>query len=146
MHTPSDIQIFQARAVLFMGPRGPWLEHLVQDEGLSFEDAARALVGWELIPYIDTLHGHMATLIKKNREVHLAVFRRFRGKGHINAARIREFFQPILDKEVFLVTKLAAKDDPRFILHFGFQELGVTIGDDITTYILNNIRYPRKAA
>ena len=99
------------------------------------------LDGWELIPYIDSEHGHMATLLKRNKEVHFAGFRRFRKKGYINATRLAEFFQPILDKEVFLVTKLAEADSSSFIEHLGFEQLGVTM-NGFRTFILNEIKYP----
>lgn len=141
MQAPSDIKCYQARANRYTGDRGPWLEHLVEDEGLSFEEASHVLGYWECIPYIDPIYGHMATLLKRNKEVHFAGYRRFRRKGYITPERIRSFFQPILDREVYLVTKLG-RDEPRaFIEHLGFQQLGSTI-DGTTTFILNEIKYP----
>lgn len=141
MRVPGDVQAYRSRTALYSGDRGPWLEHLVEDEGVPLEQAHEMLGRWQCIPYIDPAHGHMATLIKLNKEVHLAVYRRFRGKGHINRRRILEFFKPILDKEIFLVTKLAKKDDASFITRLGFQELGVTLDGEIQTYILNEIGY-----
>ena len=144
MKLPSDIQTYKARATYYRGLRGPWIEHLIEDEGLDFSQALRALQDWELIPYIDSKHGHMATLLKRNKEVHVAAYRCFRKKGHVTTTRLLEFFKPILEKEVFLVTKLAPGEDSRFIEHLGFQPLGVTI-DGVKTYILNEIQFPRAA-
>lgn len=120
---------------------GPWIEHLMDDEGLSLSDARAVLAGWEAIPYIDQKHGHMATLMKRNREVHFAVFKKYRLRHHINVTRIKKFLQPILDSNVFLVTKLDNPKDEPFIKRLGFEELSVA-NDGITCYILNNIRYP----
>lgn len=146
MLIPADVQAYRARANLYSGDRGPWLEHLIEDEHVPAEQAHEMLSGWECIPYVDPEHGHMATLIKKNKEVHFAAYRRFRHRSHITPKRLREFFQPILDKEIFLVTKLVVgSDDARFITHLGFQELGVTLDGKIQTYILNEIRYPRSS-
>jgi hypothetical protein len=109
----------------FTGVFGPWMEHLVEDEGLSVGQAREALEPCKALPYIDSKQGHIATLIKKNKEVHLALFRKYRGKGYINARRIKEFFEPILNDEVFLVTKVGEKEDARFIERLGFEKLGV---------------------
>jgi hypothetical protein len=140
MQVPSDIRIYQARAPRYTGVRGPWLEHLVEDENLSYEDAMAALGDWQLIPYIDPKHGHMATLLKRNKEVHFAIVRKFRHKGHVNMRRIREFLEPILNEEIFLVTKVGRDEDARFIERLGFQTLGSTIDGSIKTYILNELR------
>ena len=141
MRVPADVQTYNARKPRHAGVRGPWLEHLVEDEGMDIAQAMSALDSWELLPYIDEQHGHMATLLKKNKEVHIAAYRRFRKRGHVNARRIAEFFKPILDAEVFLVTKLAPSEDSRFIEHLGFETLGVTI-DGVRTFILNEIKFP----
>lgn len=121
---------------------GPWMEHLVQDEGMTIAQARETLSGWEAIPFIDPKHGHMATLIKRNREVHFAIYRRFRRKAQVTSRRIADFLQPLLDKNIFLVTKVAKEDSARFIEHLGFQELGTTMDGSIRTYILNAIKYP----
>lgn len=126
---------------VFSGPRGPWLEHLVSDEGMTLEQALQVLALFECIPYACEKHGHVATLIKRKKEVHFAAYRRFRKKVLISHARIAEFLQPILDKEHFLVTKLAKGEDSSFIERLGFQQLGSTI-DGTRTYILNSIKYP----
>jgi hypothetical protein len=123
------------------GPRGPWSEHLVEDEGMTLEQALQVLATFECLPYRDPKHGHVATIIKRNKEIHFAAYRRYRKKVLISHARIAEFLQPLLDKEVFLVTKLAKGEDPAFIERLGFQRLGATI-DGTTTYILNSITYP----
>ena len=141
MRVPADVQTYNTRKARYAGVRGPWLEHLVEDEGLTIAQAMSMLDDWELLPYIDEQHGHMATLLKKNKEVHIAGYRRFRKRGHVNARRIAEFFKPILDAEVFLVTKLAPSEDSRFIEHLGFEPLGVTI-DGVRTFILNEIKFP----
>ena len=143
MRAPSDVRTYQARARLYTGDRGPWLEHLVEDEGMTMEQASEALGPWETIPYIDEKRGHMATLIKLNKEVHLAIYRKFRHRGQVTAKRITEFFKPLLDENIFLVTKVGKDDDARFIEHLGFEQLGVTIDGAIRTYILNELRMPR---
>ena len=108
---------------------------------MTIAQAMSMLDDWELLPYIDEQHGHMATLLKKNKEVHIAAYRCFRKRGHVNARRLAEFFKPILDAEVFLVTKLAPGEESRFIEHLGFEPLGVTI-DGVRTFILNEIKFP----
>ena len=123
------------------GPRGPWTEHLMEDEGLTLEQALQLIASYECIPYNDPVHGHVATIIKRNKEIHFAAYRRFRKKVLISTERIAEFLQPLLDKEVFLVTKVAKDENCRFIERLGFQRLGSTI-DGTTTYILNSITYP----
>ena len=141
MQLTGDILRFQQRAKHFEGPLGPWLEHLVEDEGLSLGDARNVLMGWQALPYMDDRRGHMATLIKRNKEVHFAIFRKYRRVAQVSSKRIASFLQPLLDKEVFLVTKVAPDEDDRFIKHLGFEELGVTMGG-VRTFILNSIRYP----
>lgn len=143
MRTPSDIRTYQARARQYTGDRGPWLEHLVEDEGLTMEQASEVLAPWEMIPYIDERRGHMATLIKRNKEVHFAIYRKHRHRGQVTAKRIREFLKPILDENIFLVTKVGKDEDTRFVEHLGFEPLGVTIDGAIRTYILNELRMPR---
>lgn len=143
MQVPSDVRSYQARAPRYEGTRGPWLEHLVEDEGMSYEEAMAALSQWELIPYIDEKQGHMATLLKKNKEVHFAIFRKYRHKGNVSLRRIREFLQPLLNENIFLVTKVGRDEDARFIEHLGFQLLGSTIDGNIQTYILNELRHTR---
>ena len=143
MQVPADVRTYQARKRLYTGVRGPWLEHLVEDEGLTYDEAIEALSAWECIPYLDDQQGHMATLIKRNREVHFAIYRRFRGKNGITSKRIKEFLQPLLDDNIFLVTKVGKEESARFIEHLGFQELGATMDGSVRTYILNEIKYPR---
>lgn len=126
----------------FTGSMGPWMEHLVQDEGMTIAQARETLSGWEAIPFIDPKHGHMATLIKRNREVHFAIYRRFRRKAQVTSRRIAEFLQPLLDKNIFLVTKIDNPEDAKFIEHLGFQELSVA-PDGVQCYILNELKYPR---
>lgn len=140
---PADVLQYRRRAASYTGDFGPWLEHLVEDEGLSLGEARAALDGFTAIPYVDAEFGHMATLIKKNKEVHFAAYRKFRHRSFITPKRIAEFFQPILDSEVFLVTKVSNNESAAFIRHLGFEELGVTLDGNFKTYILNEIRYPR---
>ena len=144
MQTPSDVRCYQARNNLYRGSRGPWLEHLVEDEGLTYEEAMEALKDWEIIPYIDEKRGHMATLIKRNREVHFAIYRRHRARGNVTTKRIKDFLQPLLEKNVFLVTKVGKDESARFIERLGFQELGATMDGSVRTYILNEIKWPGK--
>jgi len=141
MQFPSDIRVHQATVARFTGDRGPWLEHLVEDEGMSFEQAMETLAPWKLIPFHDENGTHMGTLLKDKKEVHFAGYRKYRYSGNITAKRLAEFFQPILDAEVFLVTKIDPKESSRFIEHLGFQEMGVA-GDGVRTFILNDIKYP----
>lgn len=143
MQAPSDIQLGFKRSSLYRGDRGPWIEHLMEDEGMTYPEAMLALEPWECIPYIDAKRGHMATMIKLNREVHFAIYRKYRNTGQVTSRRIAEFLKPVLDKNVFLVTKVAAGEDHRFIERLGFEELGVTMDGMIRTYILNEIKMPR---
>lgn len=106
-----------------MNPAMPWIEHLMQDEGLSYEAAREMLEGYEFIPYVENGE-HMATLLKKNAEVHFAGFKQYRGKGYITRRRLREFLEPILKREGFLTTKLADGEPDVFIKKLGFVEMG----------------------
>ena len=141
MQLTGDALKYSQRAKHYEGPLGPWLEHLVEDEGLSLGEARNVSMGWQAMPYVDPVRGHMATLIKRNKEVHFAIFRKHRRRAQVTSKRITDFLQPILDKEVFLVTKVAPGEDSRFIEHLGFEELGVTMGG-VRTFIQNSIRYP----
>lgn len=142
MRAPSDVRTYQARATHYTGPRGPWLEHMVEDCGCTMDEAVGFLSPYECIPLIDEKKGHMATVIKHNKEIHIAIYRRWRNRAQVNRARIAKFLQPMLDKEHFLVTKVGKDEDCRFIRHLGFQPLGVTI-EGLRTFILNEIKYPR---
>ena len=141
MQLSGDLLKYTQRAKHYEGPLGPWFEHLVEDENLTLGEARNILLGWQALPFTDPKQGHMATLIKRNKEVHFAIFRRFRRSGQVTSKRIKSFLQPLLDKEVFLVTKIAPDEDSRFIEHLGFEELGATMAG-VRTFILNNIRYP----
>ena len=142
MQTPADVRTFQARSRHYAGVRGPWLEHMVEDCGCTLEEATGFLAPYECIPYIDEKQGHMATLIKRNKEVHFAIYRKHRHRTNVTSRRIKDFLQPLLDKEKFLVTKVAPDEDDRFIRHLGFEPLGVTM-EGLRTFILNEIKYPR---
>lgn len=142
MRVPADVRTYQARANLYQGDRGPWLEHMVEDCGCTLEEASMLLADYEMIPVIDEARGHMATIIKRNKEIHLAVYRKFRHKNQVTRAKLAQYLQPLLDKNFFLVTKVAAEDDTRFIERLGFERLGSTM-DGVKTYILNEIKYPR---
>ena len=50
------------------GSFGPWIEHLMDDENFSYEQAKLMLSGWEPIPIIDEKRGHIATVIKKKKK------------------------------------------------------------------------------
>lgn len=140
MLIPASVRIFNANAPLLKGDAGPWIEHLTQDENLSVAEARDVLRNYEVIPYVDPKHGHMGTFIKRNKEIHFALYRRFRRPKAEAAQRMREFLQGILEREVFLVTKVAKDDDARFIEHLGFEPLGVTMDGALRTYILNDIK------
>lgn len=120
-----------------MNPMLPWIEHLMQDEGLSYPDVRRMLEGWEPIPYVEG-GIHMATLIKRNAEVHFAAFKQYRGKGYITRTRLRRFLQPILDAEGFLVTKLSPRESDVFVRRLGFAKIGESASHRI--YMLNEIK------
>lgn len=121
-----------------MNPMLPWIEHLMQDEGLSYRDARAYLEGWEPIPFVED-GIHLATLIKRGAEVHLAIFKPYRHKGYITRARLRRFLQPILDAEGFLVTKLAPGEPDDFIRRLGFAPIGESASHRI--YMLNAIKH-----
>jgi hypothetical protein len=121
-----------------MNVRGPWIEHLMEDEGLSYPDASKMLEGYESIPFIENGE-HMATLIKQNAEVHFAIYRQYRNKGNISARRLRAFLLPILEAEGFLMTKISGEEDDRFVRKLGFQQIGKSsCGKRI--YMLNEIK------
>lgn len=141
MQPSGDVLKYIHRSKHYVGPMGPWFEHLIEDEGLDLAEARNTLKDWQAFPFIDPKYGHMATLIKRNKEVHFAAYRRYRQKAQVTSRRIAAFLQPLLDKEIFLVTKLSSDEDSRFIEHLGFEELGATMGG-IRTFILNTIRYP----
>ena len=142
MQAPADVRTYQARTRAYTGERGPWLEHMVEDCGCTLEDAMRYLDPYECIPLIDEKKGHMATVIKRNKEIHIAIYRRWRHRAQVSIARINRFLKPLLEREHFLVTKVAADEDDRFIRHLGFEPLGTTI-EGFKTFILNEIKYPR---
>ena len=142
MRTPADVRIYQARANLYQGDRGPWLEHMVEDCNCTIDEAAQLLADYEMIPVIDATRGHMATIIKRNAEIHLAIFRKFRHKNQVTVEKLKQYMQPLLDKGGFLVTKIEAGADPRFIERLGFVKMGSTM-DGVTSYILTEIEYPR---
>lgn len=122
-----------------MNARGPWIEHLMQDEGLSYPDAAKQLEGYDVIPFVENGE-HMATLLKKNAEVHFAAYRQYRGRGKINVRRLRTFLLPILDAEGFLVTKIGRDEDDTFVRRLGFGQIGET-PTGMRIYMLNEIKF-----
>lgn len=115
----------------------PWVEHLMQDEGLDYRAARERLEGWAPVPYVENGE-HMATLIKRGAEVHFAIFKQYRGRGYITRARLRAFLQPILDDEGFLVTKLTRDEPDAFIRRLGFAPIGESPSHRI--YMLNEIK------
>lgn len=118
-----------------MNLRGPWIEHLMQDEGLSYPQACDYLDGYEFIPYVEN-DEHMASLAKKGAEVHFAIYKQYRGR-HISRRRLKQFFLPILQKEGFLVTKLAKNEPEDFIVRLGFGQIGESPSHRI--YMINDI-------
>jgi hypothetical protein len=140
MIVPATVRLFNATASLLTGDAGPWLEHLTQDENLTVAEARDVLRHYEVIPYIDPKFGHMGTFIKRNKEIHFALYRRFRRPKVQAAQRMRDFLQEMLTREVFLVTKVAKDEDASFIEHLGFEPLGVTLDGALRTYILNDIK------
>jgi hypothetical protein len=125
-----------------IGVDGPWIEHLMDDEGLSYEQARELLLAWERIPINDPVLGHMATILKRNKEIHLAIFKRFRAKAQVSRKRILEHLQPLLDREIFLVTKIDKPEDARFIERLGFEDISLA-DDGVRCYILNEIQHPK---
>lgn len=114
----------------------------MQDEGLSYPQARELLEGYECIPYVED-DIHKATLIKKNAEVHFAIFKQYRGRGEVTRRRLREFFQPILASEGFLITKLGPDESEAFVTRLGFVKVGGTLtGQRI--YMLTCIRFLEK--
>lgn len=139
MKPPSDALKFKQPT----GPFGPWIEHLTQDGGLDMGSARKLLEGYEAIQIRNEVGEHMATLIKMNKEVHLAIYRKWRGKNQVTRNRIHSILGPILQSEQFLVTKCEDGDDDRFVRHLGFQPMGRTM-EGIRTYILTEIKYPQR--
>lgn len=142
MRVPADVRTFQARSTRYTGSRGPWLEHMIEDCGCTFEEATLLLANYEVVPIIDEKRGHMATIIKQNKEIHLAIFRKYRHRNQVTVEKLQQYLAPLLAKEHFLVTKIEPGGNGRFVERLGFEKLGTTI-DGMTTYILNEIRYPR---
>ena len=103
MQAPADVRTYQARARAYTGDRGPWLEHMVEDCGCTLEDAMRYLDPYECIPLIDEKKGHMATVIKRNKEIHIAIYRRWRHRAQVSIARINRFLKPLLEREAAFV-------------------------------------------
>lgn len=125
-----------------MNPAMPWIEHLTQDEGLTYAQARALLDGYEAIPCV--MDGeHIATLLKKNAEVHVAGFKQYRGKGRITRRCLREFLLPILAAEGFLTTKLANDEPDDFVTRLGFVLIGQSPSHRI--YMLTKIRLLEKA-
>lgn len=118
---------------------GPWIEHLTCDEHLTRQQAEEMLEGWELHPCVFDGR-HMATLIKKNAEVHFAIYKQYQ-KRYMTARRLRAFLLPILESEGFLVTKLGVEDmaTARFIERLGFVEMG-SDSAGTKTYMLTDIK------
>jgi hypothetical protein len=123
-----------------MNPAMPWIEHLMEDEGLSYEDARSMLDGFEMIPYVED-GVHMATLLKMNSEVHFSIFKTFRGKN-ITRRRLKEFLLPILKREGFLTTKLHKDEPSRFIEKLGFVKVGESLSHNI--YMMNELKVLEK--
>jgi hypothetical protein len=140
MLIPASVRLFNATQPYLLGDAGPWLEHLTRDENLTIAEARDVLRHYEVIPYVDEKHGHMGTFIKRNKEIHFALYRRFRRPKPAAAQRMREFLQGMLEREVFLVTKVAKDENASFIEHLGFEPLGVTMDGALRTYILNDIK------
>lgn len=125
-----------------MNPAMPWIEHLMQDEGLTYLQARELLDGYEAIPYIKD-GVHLATLLKKNAEVHVAGFKQYRGKGYVSRRCLRELILPLLEEEGFLTTKLAAGEPDDFITRIGFVQIGESPSHRI--YMLTKIRFLEKS-
>ena len=116
--------------------RGPWIEHLTEDEGLTYPQACDYLDPYECVPYVEN-DEHMATLLKNKAEVHFCIYRKYRRKGYVTLRRIREFLLPLLEREGFLITKLGHGEPERFIRRLGFEQIGATASHRI--YMLNTI-------
>lgn len=104
----------------------PWIEHLMEDEGLSYPAARRLFDQYpEAIPVV--IEGvHVGTFIKNNAEIHFALFKEFRGHRIVSRKNLRAYLKPMLDKECFLTTKLGEKDDDSFIRRLGFNQIGTS--------------------
>jgi hypothetical protein len=143
MQIPSDIRTYQARRAAYTGPRGPWLEYMVEDVDMSIEEAVDMLGPYELIPVKDGAGQHIGTVLKRNKEVHFAFYRKYRMRRLITRELIDTYLAPMLRKNGYLVTKVAddEHESERFIVKLGFELIGSTMGG-FRTFILNEIRYP----
>lgn len=135
-----ELAYYREMQAHYRGDAGPWLEHLVEDEGLEMGEARALLSQYDLLPYVDRKLGHTSTLIKRGKEVHFCIFRRYRNTAHVSSRRIKEFLAPILKREGFLTTKVTGDESASFIERLGFEPFGGIIGTDVRIYILNKIR------
>jgi len=143
MQIPSDIRAYQARCPSYVGPRGPWLEHLVEDAGMSYEEAMETLSHYEALPVTRADGVHIGTILKRNKEVHFCFFREHRSHRNMTRDILDRHLLPVLKSNGFLVTKVASEEaeGERFVKKLGFEFLGSTI-DGFKTFIMNKIRYP----
>ena len=64
--------------------------------------------GWELIPgYIN--QEHVCTAILKGNEIHFGIKQEYR-KKLIQRKRTREYLKPLLERKVFLTTRIILED------------------------------------
>lgn len=137
---PSDVSAAQAvAAVHFRGPKGPWMEHLMQDEGLGAEQAHELLSHFEILPCDAPNIGHAATVIRRGNEIHLAVYRKYRKKGLVTRSALARVLTPLLEKHGWLVTRFGPGEDSSFAEKVGFIQLSATI-DGTRTFILTHLR------
>ena len=142
MLAPADIRTYQARITYYSGDAGPWYEHLVEDEGLTLAEARDVISNFELYPCVVEGVGHVATIIKRNKEIHIAIYRRFRGKNHVTRAWLRRMLEPMMQKECVLCTKFGPGEDSSFAERVGFEQVGVTI-DGVRTFLMTRFRAAR---
>lgn len=99
---------------------GTIIEHLMNDHGVTMEQAKAALKGWDVKPLI--MNGHaVGEYMVKNNEAHIAIDKRFRkllGRRGWREQGVKQ----ILDGRDFLVTKLFHGDKYRKLIEFiGFK-------------------------
>ena len=88
---------------------------------------------WEIIPgYVNKVH--VATAILKGNEIHFGIKKEHR-KRLIQRKRTREYLKPLLDRKVFLTTRIVLQDQhkQKFVERIGFKK---TWADDLFNYYM----------
>ena len=100
---------------------------MVEDCGCSLDEAVELLTPYEVIPYIDPEARPHGDADQAEQGGAFCGVPAVSSQSACHIRPIKEFLQPILDKEKFLVTKVADDEADAFITHLGFEPLGTTM-------------------